>query len=95
MNTNTGRLRDLEGRQNQLLLESVAEGIFGVDTEGRCVFVNPAAETMLGFTAKDLLGQPLADPAGAEIKDRVLFKPAAGGTVAALHIIREDLKLRP
>jgi PAS domain S-box-containing protein len=52
---------DLLARQIRLLLESVAEGIFGVDTEGRITFINPAALAMLGFPANELLGQSAHD----------------------------------
>ena len=44
--------------RSRLILESSAEGIFGMDTEGRITFVNPAACRMLGFTAEELIGQP-------------------------------------
>jgi two-component system, sensor histidine kinase and response regulator len=44
--------------RSRLILESSAEGIFGTDTEGRITFVNPAVCRMLGFTAKELIGQP-------------------------------------
>ena len=37
--------------RTRLILESTDEGIFGVDTEGRISFVNPATCRMLGFTA--------------------------------------------
>ncbi len=50
-------LRAAEER-TRLILESAAEGIFGVDTEGRIDFVNPTACRLLGFTAEELLGQP-------------------------------------
>jgi len=44
--------------RSRLILDSTAEGIFGVDTEGRIAFVNPAACRLLGFTAEELIGQP-------------------------------------
>jgi len=44
---------------NQLLLESAAEGIFGVDMEGNTTFVNPAAASMLGYEAEELIGRPM------------------------------------
>lgn len=47
------------GRQNRLLLESVAEGIYGVDSEGKTTFINPAALAMLGYTAEELIGKPM------------------------------------
>ncbi len=44
--------------RTQLILESSAEGIFGVDEDGVIMFVNPATCHMLGFSAKELIGQP-------------------------------------
>ena len=47
---------DSEARLRSLL-ESVGEGVFGVDTEGRCTFVNPASLRLLGYKdAADLVG---------------------------------------
>lgn len=43
----------------RLLLESVGEGILGMDTEGRCTFVNRAALGMLAYAEEDLLGQDI------------------------------------
>jgi diguanylate cyclase (GGDEF)-like protein/PAS domain S-box-containing protein len=42
----------------RLLLESAGEGIYGLDTAGRCIFVNDAALEMTGFVRDELLGQP-------------------------------------
>lgn len=42
--------------QQTLLLSSLGEGVYGVDREGRCVFINPAALTMLGFTEDEVIG---------------------------------------
>jgi two-component system sensor histidine kinase/response regulator len=44
--------------RSQLILQSTAEGIYGVDTDGRISFVNAATCRMLGFTAEELIGQP-------------------------------------
>jgi PAS domain S-box-containing protein len=43
----------------RLLLESTAEGIYGVDLEGRCTFINQAAARMLGYSPDELVGQDL------------------------------------
>ena len=40
-----------------LLLDSVTEGIFGLDLEGRVTFANPAAARMLGYQVEGLVGQ--------------------------------------
>ncbi len=41
----------------QLLLESTGEGIYGIDMEGRCTFINKAAARMVGYQPTELLGQ--------------------------------------
>jgi PAS domain S-box-containing protein len=38
-----------------LLLESTGEGIFGVDMDGLCVFINRAGARMLGYAPQDVL----------------------------------------
>lgn len=45
-------------RQNELILNAVAEGIYGVDAHGYTTFANPAAAALLGFAADDLPGRP-------------------------------------
>ena len=40
-----------------LLLQSTGEGIFGVDMDGRCTFVNRAAAQMLGWRTEEVLGR--------------------------------------
>jgi PAS domain S-box-containing protein len=42
-----------------LLLASSGEGIFGLDQDGRCTFLNPAGAALLGFDADQLEGLPL------------------------------------
>jgi PAS domain S-box-containing protein len=41
----------------KLLMESTDQGIYGIDRQGRCTFVNPAAAHMLGFRPDELLGE--------------------------------------
>ena len=43
----------------RLLLESTSEGIFGLDREGHCTFINAAAVKMLGYSREELLGQSI------------------------------------
>lgn len=40
----------------RLMLQHAGQGIYGLDAEGRAIYVNPAAERMLGYDASDLLG---------------------------------------
>lgn len=44
-------------RQNELILNSVGEGIFGLDSEGKHTLVNPAAAEMLGYEIEELIGK--------------------------------------
>lgn len=43
-------------RQNELILNSVGEGIVGLDLDGNHTFVNPAASRMLGYEAAEMIG---------------------------------------
>ena len=51
-------LRQLS-RQNEMVLNSAGEGIFGLDHQGKTTFINPAAARMTGWEIKELLGQRL------------------------------------
>lgn len=44
-------------QEKSLLLESTGKGIYGVDLEGRCTFINSAAARMLGYSVAEILGQ--------------------------------------
>ncbi|MDD5365663.1 MAG: PhnD/SsuA/transferrin family substrate-binding protein [Gallionellaceae bacterium] len=53
------QLRGHESRRSEerrQLLAALGEGIYGVDPEGRCTFVNPTALAMLGYDPEELLG---------------------------------------
>ncbi|GAA2106876.1 hypothetical protein GCM10009841_26450 [Microlunatus panaciterrae] len=52
----TSALRDMT-RRAELLLASVGDGIYGVDTQGVITFVNPAAARALGYSQTELIGQ--------------------------------------
>ncbi|MGH8066135.1 MAG: PAS domain S-box protein [Candidatus Entotheonellia bacterium] len=45
-------------RQNELILRSAGEGIYGLDLQGHATFVNPVVAKMTGYTIEELLGQP-------------------------------------
>lgn len=51
------QVRELN-RQKEFILNSVADGIFGTDREGRVVFVNPAAAAILAAPPAELIGRP-------------------------------------
>ena len=46
-------------RQNQLLLQSIGEGVYGIDLRGEATFVNPAAAVLLGYAADEMLNRDM------------------------------------
>jgi PAS domain S-box-containing protein len=66
-----GRAEELS-RQQEVLLDAVAEGICGLDRQGKVTFANPAAARLLGAPADALIGRPVHDLLhGAAGADRV------------------------
>jgi PAS domain S-box-containing protein len=60
-----GALRDVtqtkraERAYNTLLLNAAADGIFGLDLDGRATFVNQSAARLLGWNGDDLIGKDI------------------------------------
>jgi PAS domain S-box-containing protein len=46
-------------QRNRLLLESMGEGMYGLDRHGRVTFVNPAAARLTGWDPTELIGQSM------------------------------------
>ena len=46
-------------QERMALLECAAQGLFGVDREGRCTFINRACAEMLGWPAGEVLGRDM------------------------------------
>lgn len=44
-------------QQHALILDSVADGIYGVDTQGNSTFVNRAMEEITGWSSEELIGR--------------------------------------
>jgi len=53
----TTALMETEARATHIL-QSSADGLYGVDAKGLITFINPAACEMLGYTAEQVIGQP-------------------------------------
>jgi len=52
---NLEQIRELSERHS-LILDSVSEGIFGLDANGHTIFINPAGMKMLGYTREEFIG---------------------------------------
>jgi len=48
-------------RQMQLLLEFAGQGIYGIDLEGNCTFINRATCELIGYRAEEVLGRKTHD----------------------------------
>ena len=46
-------------REKAALLESAGDGIYGVDLEGRCTFINGSGAQMLGYPPDEILGKDM------------------------------------
>ena len=46
-----------EKKYNELLMQSIGEGIYGVDMEGKTTFMNPAGAAMVGWKVEEILGK--------------------------------------
>ncbi|HUV68979.1 MAG TPA: PAS domain S-box protein [Terracidiphilus sp.] len=49
----------LATRQRELILESVGDGIYGIDMEGKLTFINEAGARALGYEAQELEGRDI------------------------------------
>ncbi len=50
-----------EKKDTDAVIRSVAEGLVVVDSQGKVVMMNPAAEKLLGASSKDKIGKPIND----------------------------------
>lgn len=73
-----GQLRELN-RHKEFILNSVADGIFGTDRDGTVIFVNPAAELLLGAVEGSLIGCQVQ-----EVLHMGRQGPAAAGSESAI-----------
>ncbi|HSE60303.1 MAG TPA: PAS domain S-box protein, partial [Nitrospiraceae bacterium] len=77
----TDRKREEEERQKLakdrlLLLESTGEGIYGMDRQGRCTFINKAAAKMFGYHPDEVLGKDMHQLIHHSFADGSAFPPA-------------------
>ena len=76
-------------RDNQLLLSSVGDGIYSINTEGLATFVNPAGARMLGWEPKDMIGKNIhrihhhthADGSHYPVESCPIYKAVRDGVV--------------
>jgi PAS domain S-box-containing protein len=57
LNRQLERLKICLEHQNELILNSVADGIYGVDLDGNSTFVNRSMEEITGWSSEDMIGK--------------------------------------
>ncbi len=94
-NEDLSRARDEseEAKQRfEQLLESTDEGVYGIDAEGHCTFINRAGAAMLGYTIEELLGRDMHDAIHArhvdgspyELPDCPIYKALTNGVAVRI-----------
>ncbi|WP_274642949.1 sigma 54-interacting transcriptional regulator [Pseudomonas serbica] len=76
-------------RDNQLLLSSVGDGIYSINSEGLATFVNPAGARMLGWEPHDMIGKNIhrihhhthADGSHYPVEECPIYKAVRDGVV--------------
>jgi PAS domain S-box-containing protein len=78
-----------QSQRIQLIIDSVADGVFSTDLDRRILACNPAAEKITGYLAKDVIGQKCADTLGL-IKDSGQERCSSGRPLSLPGQPRQD-----
>jgi PAS domain S-box-containing protein len=82
--------------QNELILNSAGEGIYGINLSGKTTFVNPAAARMLGYEVEELINQNIYAVLKPSMSDGTPYPPQESPIHATLksgqiHHVTEDI----
>lgn len=78
-------------RRMQTVLDTVADGICGIDARGRVAFINPAGAQLLGYDANELVDKPLHDTIHHSLPDGTPYPVEKCPIVRLLHDGTEKL----
>jgi PAS domain S-box-containing protein len=59
LNSVNERIRNQNAELTRALLNTLSDGVYATDLQGRLTFMNAAAEKMLGWPEKELIGRPV------------------------------------
>jgi PAS domain S-box-containing protein len=82
-------LRESEERF-RLAMNNVAAGLYTLDLEGLVTYINPAAETMFGWTNTELLGRKMHDVTHYKHPDGT---PFPSSDCLGLHVVQDGAEL--
>ena len=83
----------LATRQRELILESVGDGIYGMDLDGQVTFINEAAARIVGYTREDLTGRDIHDVIHHSHPDGTHYSKATCPIMKAMHRC-ESIRMR-
>jgi two-component system, OmpR family, sensor histidine kinase VicK len=75
----------LATRQRELILESVGDGIYGIDLEGSLTFINEAGARMLGYEAEELTGRDIHEIARQSHADGTQYSKTTNPILAGMR----------
>jgi PAS domain S-box-containing protein len=84
--------------QIHLLLDSVGEGVYGIDLDGKTTFVNRSALQMLGFAESEIIGRSVENvflrdaprPPDAETPDRATIRTGEASEAVEETLLTKD-----
>ena len=72
-------------RQRELILESVGDGIYGIDLGGRLTFINLAGARLLGYTPEELTGRDVQEVIHHSLADGTPYTRSTNPILQALR----------
>ena len=67
------RMRIQNAATTRILLNTLSDGVYATDLEGRLTFMNATAEKLLGWQEKELIGRPVHEVVKHHLRDSSLF----------------------
>ena len=83
----------LATRQRELILESVDDGIYGIDLDGKLTFINDAGASALGYTREELLGRDVHEVIHHSHSDGTPYSKSTSPILQALRRC-ESIRMR-
>ncbi|CAH1079441.1 PAS domain S-box protein [Candidatus Nitrotoga sp. 1052] len=73
LNAVNDRMRIQNAETTRILLNTLSDGVYATDLEGRLTFMNATAEKLLGWQEKELIGRPVHEIVQHHLPDGSLF----------------------
>lgn len=80
-------------RQRELILESVGDGIYGIDLDGKLTFINLAGARVLGYTPEQLTGRDVHDVIHHSHADGTPYSRSTSPILQAMRL-NEPIRMR-